>query len=445
MAFSPDGQLLASAGSDGAISVWRVADGKQLREMGRQFCQILCLAFSPDGKLLAAGQRRLGEDVFNGMRLWDVASGQENGGVRKFDLPVSCLSFSPDGKVLAAGSAGGRGFLTVQNVRLALLNLPEGKQIRQLKDPEAEKQGLSFFDDILALGFSPDGKRLFSAGVEWNLREWNPSTGALIRSRDLDPEVTRDLAVSPNGWMIGASRGAKVCLWDTITLGERGRLVGHADVVGPVAFSPNGRILASGSHDSTVILWNVLALPTPDRSESVSADDVEKLWNNLGDRDSTKVFGALKQLVACRQRAVSAIEKHLAPVRAADPRVLAGLITDLGNNSFAIRNRAAKSLESMRELAEPYLQKTCAGRISAEERARIEQILKKLKDSEPPPEELRKLRALEIIEYIGARDSERLLEMCANGAPESRFTQASKATLQRLRKLSGSGMKKRNG
>jgi WD40 repeat protein len=101
VAFSPDGQLLAVAGTDNTITLWDVATGEPFGQplVGHAF-EVNSLAFSPDGQMLASGS------ADRTVMLWDVATGQPLG------LPltghigqVNSVAFSPDGKILASSSA----------------------------------------------------------------------------------------------------------------------------------------------------------------------------------------------------------------------------------------------------------------------------------------------------------------------------------------------------
>jgi WD40 repeat protein len=103
IAFSPDGKLLASAGSeeggrDHTVRLWAVATGEERRRLEGHQSGVDCLAFAPDGNLLASGGRD------RTLRLWDVVTGRE---VRRLTVPkggAQCLAFSPDGKTLASVS-----------------------------------------------------------------------------------------------------------------------------------------------------------------------------------------------------------------------------------------------------------------------------------------------------------------------------------------------------
>jgi HEAT repeat protein len=113
---------------------------------------------------------------------------------------------------------------------------------------------------------------------------------------------------------------------------------------------------------------------------------------------------------------------------------LAGLLAELDDERFKVRERATRALEKLAETAEPPLKKALAGDPSPEARRRIEGVLDKLKKDRlnPPADRTRLVRAVEVLELIGSAEARQVLNALARGAPEAQITLEAKTALERL-------------
>jgi WD40 repeat protein len=238
VAWSPDGKTLASAieHENLGIRLWNPATGEQIGEFETPKNSALSsVCWSPDGKSLAAG----GTDE---IRIWDVAAGKE---IRRF-YPAKCfvksVAWSPDGRTLAAASAEG----------LRLWDVPTGIEMRHYSG--------QFDASVRHVAWSPDGKMLAVAWGNASIGIWTAATGQKTQWLDGNPDV-RSLTWSADGKMLASANGAGVVkIWDVPTWTETVWATGQGASTKLVAFSPDGGRLATASHNTTCLIWDVAAL-----------------------------------------------------------------------------------------------------------------------------------------------------------------------------------------
>jgi len=247
LAFSPDGKLLAVGGYQG-ITFFDVAERKPAREMKGHRGYLLDLCFTADGTQLASAA----ED--RTARLWDVASGAE---VRKFEghtHPVTGVAISPDGKLLAT-SAGDETRLTKPG-EVKLWDLAAGTEVRTFP---AHERGATDVD------FSPDGTLVVSTSLDEKSNVYDVATGEAKgffggHSRPTNNVVfaAPNIAITGSG---GRFKGMnEIKFWNPADGAEYGTIDKHEGKVSALALAPNLRLLASGSYDKTVIIWDVTAV-----------------------------------------------------------------------------------------------------------------------------------------------------------------------------------------
>ena len=230
IAFSPDGRTLASGSWDGTIRLWNPNNGNLKRTLTGHTDGISSVAFSPDGQTLASasGDRTI--------RLWNPNNGNLKRTLTGHTDGISSVAFSPDGQALASGSPD-------QTIRL--WNPNNGKHIKTLTGHTG---------DIPRMMFSPDGRTLASGSRDQMVRLWNPNTGQHKRTLANQTGGANPVAFSPDGatLLIG---GRGISIWDTQTAQYKKPLTGDIGDVLSVVFSSDGQMVASGSVDSKVRLW----------------------------------------------------------------------------------------------------------------------------------------------------------------------------------------------
>ena len=223
VAFSPDGQTLASGSWDNTIRLWDTHTVQHKITLIGDTGDIGSIAFSPDGQTLASGSWD------NTIRLWDPHTGKLKRTLTDHIRSVTSVMFSPDGQTFASGG-------DEQTTRLWNTTTWQVERILT---------GHTHLVEVLA--FSLDGLTLASGSRDETIRLWNPHTGKHIRTLPATSPVNR-LAFSPDGGTLASGSWDKtVRLWNPHTGKLERTLPNQGGWVNPVAFSPDGRLLAIGN------------------------------------------------------------------------------------------------------------------------------------------------------------------------------------------------------
>lgn len=236
VAFSPDGQRLATSDTQGEIQIWDAhTREQQVRCRGHQHWT-WAVAFSPDGQYVASAS-----DDYR-VKLWDVETGQCLQTYEGHTYSVNAVAFSPSGQTIA--SCG-------QDSTIRLWRTAPGRL-----NPEIQTL-VGHSGRVWASAFSPDGQTLASCGEDATIRLWDVATGICRCEWQAHERWVRSVAFSPNGQLLASSSyDQTIKLWDIETQDCLNTLRSHRQPVTAIAFSPDGRQLASSSFDRTVKLWD---------------------------------------------------------------------------------------------------------------------------------------------------------------------------------------------
>jgi WD40 repeat protein/serine/threonine protein kinase len=271
LAFAPDGHWLVSAGWDRTLRLWAPSIGRApLATVNAHEGLVLALAVSPDGRMIATAsddktiklwsvERSVVPIGAGAAMLWPIPRLQEKATLTGHQGGVRAVAFSPDGATLASGG---------YDFSIRLWDLHQLKELVTLRRHTRV---------IWSLAFSPDGKMLASGSEDQSIVLWDTSW---LNERDRVPvdlvlgsltghtDGVVAVAFSPDGKTLasgGNFRDQTLRLWDIARRRERARLKGHTRAIFAVAFAPDGQSLATGSADGTIRLWD----PTTGRERTV--------------------------------------------------------------------------------------------------------------------------------------------------------------------------------
>lgn len=289
VAFSPDGNLLASGSVDNTLRLWRVDQGTLLRTMTGHPFPVGQVVFSPNGANLATGS----PDGI--IRIWSVSNGLLVKTLLGHGGGITDLLFTPDNRHLLSSA---------EDFTVRIWNISDGRLLRIIDEGMTVVTGLAsdlngknavwieedgslkmirladgawlnrwhgIQQPAASLAISPDGSFLVTGYQDGRIQLWSLPQGALLETLVGHNATVTSLAIDPQGkWLASGSTDASLRLWrlSPTLIGETAPspgqylalsqvYLGHTGHINQVVFSPEGKLLASGGDDGTVRLWSV--------------------------------------------------------------------------------------------------------------------------------------------------------------------------------------------
>jgi WD40 repeat protein len=437
LAFLGDGKRLVTAGQDSTFIVWDAAAGKERERITHVEARVTSIAPTPDGQgvIYSSGQlhaltwapgaaeprrnlptfgggyapvissdgRVVAHPTGQAIRLCDADTGKERGRIEmRGYLDAARLAVSPHGRFIAA-------IMNTADRKLQVWTA-DGKS-RPLFVGEQEV----FYPERLV--FSADG-RLLAAIAQGYVRVWEAISGApRLRQLPIPATAYTAVAFTPDDQtlILGARDGA-LRLVDLANGQVTDPIAAHVGQIDALAVSADGKYLASGSADSTVVMWDLPELlkrvPRFPLPVQITPEQRDTWWANLGSNDPAAAGDAIWALTHLPDEAVALFKERLRGVKAPDKDKIKQWIKELDDDRFAVRERALKALTRAGEDAKELLQDALTHNPSDEVKRRVEQLLKNLTTGVPAAK-LQPLRAIAILEKIDRPEVKTILKELA--------------------------------
>lgn len=436
IAFTPDGKYLLSGG-DCTIGVWDAA-ARQIRHWptldakGKEKPGWLARGhLSRDGKTLEAITQELDSTHETWLKTWDVATGQRRS-TRQVTLRLpNATVFSSDGRLLIDTGGIVQGATTGK----ARFQLATDGEIGDMYG-----QGIAFAPDGASIAglvrqSVPNGK-LFVQYEAKGIQFWRTDTGRPFLR--LPVRALCRFVFSPDGRLLAAVGEESIRLWEVASAKEvfqrpvAGNLFGKHGSAAVLAFAPDGRSLATGLSDTTILIWDMMPAAR-DSSRPLSTEEQDRLWRELAGSDAVKAYIAVGRLIARPAETLPLLHARLRPIVAPSAERLKQLLADLDSDEFRRRDAAYRQLADLGESVQPALREALKGNTSVESRRRIERLLAQLMpDIVRSPEMLRSIRAVAVLEQIGTPRAKEHLADLAKGASTARLTHEAERALRRM-------------
>ncbi|HEV3144086.1 MAG TPA: WD40 repeat domain-containing protein [Gemmataceae bacterium] len=442
-AISSDAKLLAIFGDNGGIELRDMRTTRKVKSIDMPNGDALqTVGFSPDNKILAG--MSAGNEEAAVLYFFDVASGKE---LRRQQIPCSInngiweqgLIFSPDGRLLV---------IPADENAFVLHDVGSGKELRRIvySDQLGPPRGVVFSPDgrSVLLDFGPNHMSLFEVATgrerrflgKKNIEVDAPPQG-LGGLGGINGEIFdfAPLAFSPDGRLVaqGDFHG-NIGLWDVASGRKLGEFQGHRGDSVALVFSQDGKRLASGSADTTALIWDVSKLAPAGKHEprKLSPHEVQTCWAELLSPDSAKALLALDMLADAPAQTAAFLRDELTkPPLPLNVKQIEQWLGELDHPRFAVRQRATGELAKLGDDIQSMLETALKNNPSPEPRRRLQELLERTGERYLTSEKLRLMRAVELLDRLDSPQARDVLQHLAKGPAHSPITREARWSLVR--------------
>jgi hypothetical protein len=284
------------------------------------------------------------------------------------------------------------------------------------------------------MAFAPDSRLLALTRSDGMMCLMDIATGEVVRTLgEAEGPMTVPPAFTRDGRTLVTVVKGLVQVWEVATGGEICRRRGHQGDISGLTVAPDGRAFATVAHDNQILIWDLARLVSGERPRApLTAAELDAAWGELASPNAGKGRHAIELLTAVPSQALVLVQQRLPPAPVPDGKQVARWLLDLGSDNFKQRERATEELGQLGEAVGPALREALAANPPLEARRRMEGLQKKLNPAHLPPETLRAVRAVQVLEALASPEAQGVLGELSRGAPRVRVTDEAAAALRRV-------------
>ena len=266
MMLSPDETQFVSGAYDDVAKVWDIASGDCLQTLAGHRGWVNSVAFSPEGKHIISGS----DD--QSVKRWKVATGECVQTLEGYSLYVNSIAYSPDGKWLASG---------VSWRHVDIWDIATGVRLHSLDGHEGQ---------VGSVAFSSDGRKVASTASDNKVLIWDVATGERLNSLECGEHwmLHNKVCYHPTLNQIAfTANNYTVRIWDLESGSLLKNLSGHTDDVVSIAYSWDGKTLASSAEDETIKVWDI---ETGECTNTLQCEDMQSASDVAFNPDASRLI-----------------------------------------------------------------------------------------------------------------------------------------------------------